>query len=293
MRIYCEWALVACLVLIVGPATAKGADPALEPLETVMTMHVDGQILIDAEGRVENFEVATDIVDPLEAGLLKLVEQWRFNPVLVDGQARRASARMRVVLAAVRVGEDYRISIDNVVFPNDEEFKPGGAPNSNFITGRELDKPLYPVELQMQRVTGTVLLAILVSPDGRAKEVLAAQSMLFDVRGRDRVLRQAIRMMEMSARSAARSWTFNVPPGSRDGSPREMTVYVPVQYIIDEKPAPGQWRTVVRVPKRFVGWLPGSDPAQAVGVADIASGEVIPLAASLTLAVPVIGSPVM
>ena len=293
MGIHHKCALMACLALVGSPAIATAGEPAPEPLETVTTMHVDGQILIDTEGRVESFEVATKLAEPLQAALLKLVKQWRFNPVMVDGVARRAGARMRVVLAAAREGDGYRVHIDNVVFPYDKEFEPSTVVDPEHITGRQLDRPTYPIVLQMHAVEGTVLLAILVSPDGRASEVTALQSMLFDVRGNDKAMRKAIALMETSARMTARRWKFNVPPTKQGAPLSERTVFVPVEYVMEAEVAPGQWRTVVRVPKRQIQWLPESDPARGVGVADITSGEVIPLAGSLSLAIPVIGSPVM
>ncbi len=297
MQIHGKWLLIACMALASGLATAKGGDAAPEPLETLTMMHVDGQILIDTDGRVESFEVATKIASPLEAALLKLVKQWRFNPVLVNGVARRAGAKMRVVLAAAREGEGYRVHIDNVVFPgdaeSDKEFGPSRVGHPEHITGRSLEYPLYPIVLQMHGIEGTVLLAILIGPDGKVEQVKPMQSMLFDLRGSDKALRKAIGLMEASARATARRWTFNMPASKRGGTPSERTVCVPVEYVMGAQVAPGQWRDVVRVPQREVEWLPPSDTAQGVGVADVASGEVIPLTGSMSLAIPVNGSPVM
>ena len=98
----------------------------------------------------------------------------------------------RNILTSVSIaleGEGYRVHIDNVVFPgdtdSDKEFGPSRVGHPEHITGRTLEFPIYPIVLQMHGVEGTVLLAILIDPDGRVEQVTAMQSMLFDARGSD------------------------------------------------------------------------------------------------------------
>ena len=51
------------------------------------------------------------------------IREWRFRPVIVDGQARRARSGLRVSLSATqREGRgDYLVRVDNAIFPDPAE----------------------------------------------------------------------------------------------------------------------------------------------------------------------------
>jgi hypothetical protein len=71
---------------------------------------------------------------------------------------------------------------------------------------------------------------------------------------------------------------------------RDFTSYTTIEYVLGPSPrrsaidmpksndAPaGQWREAIRTPKRAMPWLAGLE-APDVGVADLADGEMLPLA---------------
>lgn len=289
-----RWALVAIVAMaMIQPSLAKQPDAAADaPVESVITMQVDGSLTFGTTGEVESYQIDTKVMEPVRLPLENAVRKWKFKPVLVDGVPRRAFTRMRVTLAAKEVAAGLQVRVDNVVFPIgkgevvtriDGEVEP--------ITGKKQGPPSYPVGLMRQGVGGMVLLAIRVDAEGRAAEVVAVQSMLFDVRGRPQTLHKAILVLEKSAITAAEAWTFNVPPTAKPRTVDDMTITVPIEYTVATKPLPaGEWRTVVRIPKREIGWLKPAAGTQSVGVADAVSGEVIPLTTSVALATDVIGS---
>lgn len=276
------------------PLWAKDAGkPEFNSVESVVAMQVNGWVGFDTAGNVEEFRIETQLDDSLRAALDGAVRKWKFKPVLVDGVARHATTRMRVTLTAQQVVEGVQIKVDNVVFPSEK-----GDQNTRVdgqlepITGGRLKPPSYPLSLMKQNVGGAVLLAIRVGPTGRAAEVLAVQSMLFDVRGSKNELRMGIQLLEQSAIATAKSWTFNVPASSRPRSADDLTVTVPVEYIMQDRgqvPA-GKWRTIVRMPKRPIGWLSPAPGSQSVGVADAVAGELIPTSSAIALATDVAGS---
>ena len=295
MRIFLNWTLAAlCAVAMIQPALAKQPEaPTDAPVESVITTQVDGSLTFGPTGEVESYQIDAKVMEPIRLPLENAVRKWKFKPVLVDGVPRRAFTRIRVTLVAREAAGGYQVKVDNVVFPTrkgdaitrvDGEAEP--------ITGRRLGPPLYPFGLMKQGVGGIVLLAIRVDSEGKAVEVVAVQSMLFDVRGYPKTLHKAIQLLEKSSISAAKTWTFNVPPSSKPRAADDMTVTVPVEYVVDTRPPPpaGKWRTVVRIPKREIGWLKPAAGTQSVGVADAVSGEVIPLTTSVALATDVIGS---
>lgn len=282
--------LLIPIALAWQPLLAKQAEPA--PVESVVAMQVDGWVSFDTLGQVEDYRITTPVHESIRAGLDGTVRKWKFHQVLVDGTPRRAKTRIRVTLVAKQQSDGIQVKVDNVVFPSeqgDATARVDGQPEP--ITGNKLRPPGYPVGLMQQGVAGAVLLAIRVGPDGRAAEVLAVQSMLYDVRGGASALRVGIRMLEQSAVSAAKSWTFNVPATAKPRTADEQTVTVPVEYVMDKAKVnvAGQWRTIVRVPKRTIGWMTPEPGTQSVGVADAVSGELIPLNSAIALATDVVG----
>jgi len=288
-----KWALAVLAAAMIQPALAKQPEaPTDAPVESVITTQVDGSVTFGTTGEVESYQIDTKVMGPLRLPLENAVRRWKFKPVLVDGVPRRAFTRMRVTLAAKEVAGGLQVKVDNVVFPlrkGDPVTRVDGEAEQ--VTAKKLGPPSYPFGLMKQGVGGIVLLAIRVDAEGRAAEVVAVQSMLFDVRGRPQTLHKAILVLEKSAISAAKAWTFNVPPTAKPRTADDMTITVPIEYRIDTKPVPaGEWRTVVRIPKREIGWLKPAAGTQSVGVADAVSGEVIPLTTSVALATDVIGS---
>ena len=71
----------------------------------------------------------------------------------------------------------------------------------------------------------------------------------------------------------------------------EQTVTVPVEYVMDKAKVDlaGKWRTIVRIPKRTIGWMTPEAGTQSVGVADAVAGELIPLNSAVALVTNVVG----
>lgn len=287
------WMLAATLGLAAMPASA-GRPAVADTLESVKVLQVEGIVVIDTQGGVEDYRIQTPLNDALRGLVDKAVHRWRFRPVVVDGQVRRAEARMRITLAATAMGEDYQVRVDNVIFPDPDQ-KPGqpAAGDTAGYSARKLAPPVYPQGLMRANVSGTVLLAIRMDASGRAADVAAVQSMLMDVRGREKVLQIATGMMEQASVSAAKRWTFNLPADFERRPPDQRVVMVPVEFLMESTPkstAAGIWRTVVRTPVRKVDWLPQGKGTQAVGVADLRNGEFVPVASQLSLVSEVVGN---
>jgi hypothetical protein len=284
----------ACLLAAgVGPAAAAaaGTAPKVDParLERVITLPVDGSVLLTAQGQVAEFRCDTPLSRELREKLDRNVLQWRFR-MAPDTPPGGGRAKLRVVLAGFKVGDSYTIQIDNVLFPGEPE-KAAAGQKAPPISPKLMQPPRYPETLQRAGVSGTVLLAILVSADGRSEKILPVQSMLFDVRGRDRALAAGIHLLEQTAVAIARRWTYNIAPQRGALPAGERTVMVPVAFDMSNggTPAPGTWRTVVRVPKRPIDWLPDSPEAQHVGVSDVVAGEMVPATSVVKLTSDVIG----
>ena len=288
-----RWVVLA-LALVVGTGTVSAqwhAKPVSDNLETVVTMWVDGQLSIDPQGHVSDYRIDTPLVASLSASLGRAVRSWTFKPVLVDGAPAPATARMRVTLMAIESEGNYRVKIDNVIFPGDVTKPVQGSAPPKEIVGRKLTPPIYPMGLMRAGVTGSVLLAIQVDDEGKAAQVSSVQTLLYNVSGRSTALQLAVGIMEQNAVKAAQQWTFALPADFARRAPAARVVMVPVEYVIDRMPGQGKgpWRTVVRTPRRDISWLQPHAGQQRVGVADVGPGEMVSLASAFSLTDEVIG----
>lgn len=297
--------LLPVLLCLSAPVLAGDKPPLpAETLESVMTMQVDGRIDLDAKGSLVAFKVETQVPDVLRQKLERMVGAWHFTPApSADGIARPISSPMRLTLAATKVDEGYRVKIDNVIFP--PEGKPVGATGSagvpdTGITGRSMFPPRYPRGLD--RVSGVVLLSVLLGAEGKVIEATSVQSKLINVSGSKGRMAQALREFERESLAAARGWQFNVPAALAQAPANSRTVNVPVTFngwddnngkVSVSVPAPGTWRYEVRTPIREIGWLPTTPGRQRMGVSDLADGEVMPVVGLVKLDTDVIGMEVM
>lgn len=297
------WMLLACLLLASHPAAAgEQAPPDGAAAESVMTMRVDGDLVVGTEGRVVDYEITTELPDELRGILDKAVRGWTFQPMTVAGQPVQARNRMRVTLAAREVGAGYALSVDNVTFQ--PATKPGVAranaagpvaddTRDVIISASHMEPPRYPRGLMRARVEGAVLVYLRVAPDGSVQDAVVVQSSLLNVRGYPKVLEQARKQFENSALAAARRWRFDVDvrPGA-SVTPAALTVTVPVWYAMrdsDAHEASGKWRVEVRGARHQVPWLAGARDAQRIGISDVGPGDLLALDATLRPPEGVIG----
>ena len=289
-----KW-MVLALVLVFGVGSVSAqryAEAVNDTLETVVTMRVDGQLSLDAQGHVADYRIDTPVVDSLAASLRRTVLGWTFHPVLVNGVPAPATTKMRVTLAATETAGNYRVKIDNVTFPGDLAKPEQGSELAGKIARLKLTPPRYPIGLQRAGVTGIVLLAIQVDEKGKVAQVSSVQTQLYDVRGRGKALQLAVGIMERNAVDAARYWTFTLPADFGNLPQAKRVVMVPVEYSLDDMPGAvsAPWRTVVRTSRREIPWLQDKAGQQQVGVADVGHGEMMSLASAFSLADNVIGN---
>lgn len=291
-------ALAACL--LGGAAQPAEPLPLGVPLENLVLMHVDGAVEIEPDGRVGTVAFKTRFDEGLRASLEEKMRAWRFKPVQIGGEARRVQTQFRVMLAAEMRDGKYHVNIDSTCFSPDQTAESvaaatvpdGVAPP---ITARRMAPPQYPFNQMMSGEIGSVHLVIRVSPDGRVADVVATQSLVFDIGGKesDVEARRSIRAFEAAAIGAARKWSFNVPAGAGSRSASDMTVSTDVEYQIRYNTGlDGQWVPVKRAPKRAVAWLP-PEQSEAGGVGMGAAGQVAGIDSTYRLQQPVDGTPVM
>ena len=289
-------AALAAIALTASVANGFAQTPAAEG-ESVLTLRVDGELSIDAEGRVLDYRIDTRLDPQVEKLVRRAVPGWRFKPILIDGQPIIAKSPMRITLAAIEREQGYQVKVDNVVFrPNTrEEYEAeqaalkahprmsveGETPGPRvWIRSKSLRPPKYPPDMLQAGVEGIVLLNGRVNPDGTVAEVFAGQSSLLNIKGDAGALDRARAILERNASATAKRWTFDVATeDSRPLSAAALTVRVPVEYLLASPGAApgsiaGKWRHEFRGPNRQAPWLQGEN-APKIGVSDLNGSEIL------------------
>lgn len=263
----------ACLAAACLAASATAGEPA--SMEDLMTMRVDGELVVDATGKVESHTLKTTLDPKLTALIEQAIPRWSFFPPVVDGKPVRARSGMRITLAA---REDdagaFTVKIDNVVFtpPGVEPEQPGTGDDVPKV-GKRGKMPNFP----RYKVNGLVTIAMRFKPDGSVADIAPTQCSLYFAGGSEVVKERACREMEGNAVRALRSWKFEVPadPAASEG-------IIAVQYIVGddrgqrirETSEPGKWRVESRGTYQWPGWS-DADGKQRVGSADMVGSEML------------------
>lgn len=249
--------LGALLVSTHGLAQSRGNSSVTQQQRSVeATMVLTGTIEIEPDGRVSGHRL--DDADQIPAAAQEVVRNhlahWRFEPVLVDGQARAVSSQMTLRLVARPQGEDYVVTIDSARFGGGSA---SGADTDRLRLGERRGRTVYPQGALDMGITATVYVVLEVGRDGNVINAAAQQVNLDSVVDRRRV--EQVRQAFASASEAAvRRWSFHVPTTGASAGRSSWTGMVPVRYCIVNVRAcdvPGRWQTYVPGPRNRPAWL--------------------------------------
>lgn len=249
--------LLAGMLAVLGFA-ALAAGPAAVRKQIEASMLVTGHVLIDPDGSVSGWEI--DQRGKLPAAVVELVEHsassWRFDPVMVDGKARKARARMSLRVVAKRIEgdeDDYRITIRAGYFGEEamtaEERK--ALALTDRVQANRMKPPTYPDVAWQSGVRGTVYLVLKINREGAVDDLVSEQVNL-KVVGSEQQMARMRGVLERSAISAARKWTFRVPTTGEAANSPYWAVRIPVDYKWegDKASGYGEWEAYVPGPRQ-------------------------------------------
>lgn len=251
-------ALALALGVAAGAASSAPNTRAAEVRrQAVASMVVTGQLAIDAGGNVTAYEL--DQVEKLPPGVVEMfassVPKWRFEPMMLDGEARAARAKLRARVVARKLDSgDYAVSFQHADFP---ALKP--VPGS-FATSRNMEQPRYPEAALRAGASATVYVVIKVGPDGRVEDAIAEQVNL-PFYAAERVMESYRKVFGDAAVRAAKASTFN-PPTVGEQVGRSTSVRVPYEFWMGSGKegmikSYGQWSSYVPGPHHPVPWEVG------------------------------------
>lgn len=281
-----RWLGIALLLLSV-PALA-GIAQVRKQVEA--SMLVTGNVLIEPDGSVS--QVQLDQPDKLPPGVRNLVDQagkvWRFEPVTVDGVARKAKASMslRVVAKELDSG-DYSLELRGAYFGKEamtaedrQKFEGAAA-----VQSVSMRPPQFPEGAAMVGGRGVAYLILKIGADGRVQEAIVEQVNL-QVVGQESSMKMLREQFGKSALRASKQWTFTVPTeGDLAGQPY-WSVRVPVAYKMmgDKTAGYGEWEAYVPGPKQKATWA--EDEAGAGDPDAMVAGGIYPVGQGLRLLTP-------
>lgn len=161
---------------------------------------------VDAQGKVTATQFDADVPASIANVLTAAIKQWSFVPAKRDGQAVPAHTFIRLALKALPDAQgQYSLRIS---------FRGNGPRLLKFVG------PVYPEVAKRTGVSGSVILAATVQPDGHLSEL--------DISNGESRNKHALTAFERSALAAARQWRF--APEAVDGQPVATRMQIPVHF---------------------------------------------------------------
>ena len=256
-------AWIVALVVSLVPLAAAAAIPRAEVLKQVeSSMLVKGTIEINADGSVNSLVI--DQPDKFPGGLVdfvqKQVKDWKFEPVMIDGKARRARSPMSLRVVARKVDEDgYSIAIRNANFDG-ESPKEGES-----LSSKRLNPPRYPESVARSGASGTAYVVVKVDASGRVVDVVVEQVNLRTI-GTAKEMDGWRSALADAAVKGARSWTFIPPVTGELADDESWSARVPVDFKMDDRHrfVYGKWELYIPGPRQSIPWSeedrPGFSP---------------------------------
>lgn len=248
---------VLLLILLCLAAAAAQAD---NPVQPEFSMSARGDLEIGPDGRVRSWKMdGKALGERVEQLLQRNVEQWRFEPVLVDGKPVIAKTRMQVQLLASPQGDDYVVKVDNVTF---------GAPESRGA----LVLPLYPRRAVQASMEARVLVMFKLDATGDVVAVHAYQTSL----SRHASSLQAPgwrSRFEQASLAAISRWKF-LPDETIEGGSGSKTMIVPIHFQLGDPlgRAGARWGAYLPGPIVLAPW-PDADGVAQVDADALGNGQ--------------------
>lgn len=219
--------VVLALALSAAVSANVAADP-LVPLEQAeMSMTVKGSIDMRPDGSVSAYTIdkAENIPPAVRQMIGAQVSQWRFEPTLVDGKPVDARTNMQLrIVARQQDASNFNVVIQSASFSGGRDDKTGQLA----VLRRTSLKPLM-LAMMSSGATGEVYLALKIGPDGKVLDGIAEQVNL-TVRGTEKEMADARKLLGDQSLAVVRRWTFSVPTTGESAGQPYWTGILPIKF---------------------------------------------------------------
>lgn len=193
--------------------------------EQVVVFETVAKVAVGADGYPEDVQGAERLPPALRQFVESTVDGWRFEPVLVDGVARKGMTWVRLSVCAVPQGGDFALAARYT--------GNGPTPASGAVL---VDPPRYPANALRAGVEGDMLVAYTVQPDGSAT--------LDSITYPEQEEKRMHRYFERSLRDWVSAMRYQ--PEELDGSAVATRISTPVEFTLGEAPTTKQVEEEVR-----------------------------------------------
>jgi TonB family protein len=251
-------ALVAFAVCAGSPRSVRKQVEASLVATGTIDIAVDGTV---AGYALDQPEALPDGVSALAS---KVIPNWRFKPVRVDGKLVRARAKMNLRYVAKKQDDGkYLMRISSTWFGADKR-EPG-----DWVASQTKVVPHYPRDALRAEITGTAFVVLRVDRNGKVADAVVERVNLRVV-GSEQQMERGRKLLGQASMAALRQWTFVIPKTGPKADDHYWDVRVPVMFMIaGQKPvAYGQWDAYVPGPVRPVPWIPADQARSSDALAD-------------------------
>lgn len=251
------WLMAVALALVSLNAMAVGTGAVRKQVEA--SMAITGAIEVAEDGSVRSYEI--DRGDELPKDILdfvrKNVDNWKFEPVFVDGKPKAIRNKMALLAVAKKLdGDRYAIRLQAASFDPFEIEK-----GSEIASKTTLTPPAFPIEAAKKGVGGTVYLVLKIGGDGKVQDAITEQVNLHVVENETKMERYR-RLLSEAALRAAMKWEFDPPTSGEYAADPFWLARVPVEFRFPglSRHEYGQWQTYVPGPRQRHPWAENEDP---------------------------------
>lgn len=282
------WMLAVLCLLLAQASSAQSAREVRKQAEA--SMLVVGSVDIEPDGSVSAHVL--DDADKLPVQVRNLVQravpQLRFEPVLVDGKAVPARARMSLRIVARPAADGT-----GVIAIGGAHFGEVDLESTEVVrTLGTMKPPRFPMNAAQEGGQGTVYVMLKIGRDGTVMDAVVEQVNL-RVIGSEREMARFRRLFSNVVLDTVRDWTFQPPTTGPFVDAPYWSARVPVDFTLGDalKPATatpyGTWQGYVPGPRQRAPWITEEDQQ---GDADaVASGSLYPAHSRFKLLTPLGG----
>jgi TonB family protein len=191
------------------PKLVKQVNPVYP--EEARKAGVEGVVVLEAktdeQGNVVDVRILRSVA-PLDQAALAAVKQWKYEPLIIDGKARK-------VLFTVSVRFTLK---DGGKAPMLEKFAAGAVRAEKEVQPPKLIKeiaPIYPEAARVAGVQGVVILGVKTGEQGRVADTIVLRS---------------IPLLDQAAIDAVRQWVYE--PFLKDGKAVPVVFTVTVRFVL-------------------------------------------------------------
>lgn len=235
-------AILAALVLGSAGSMSALAGDATPPKVPVheFELNVSGTLDIGPDGLVRSHQLDDKVSPGVRALVSKAIEQWRFEPVLIDGNPVIARTKLHLSIEAKPVTADsYQLTMQNVWF-------------GERMHVAKMAPPSYPQDALLAGLGAEVILYAKVDDNGKVVDAYARQVSLTHP-GKENVEELWRKKFARASVLASKHWKFD-PSAPENAKHLGSIVAVPVTFLAGDRSSTNGWHAFVPGPINKSPW---------------------------------------